>query len=41
MPLNTPQVNIQKISGIIPVPQKLLYKIEERIANANNTFAVF
>jgi orotate phosphoribosyltransferase-like protein len=35
-----PQVNIQKISGIIPIPQKSLNKLEERIANAENTFAV-
>ncbi len=30
----------QKISGIIPVPQKSLNKIEERISNAENTFAI-
>jgi orotate phosphoribosyltransferase-like protein len=35
-----PQVEIQKISGIIPVPQKSLAKLEERIANAENTFAI-
>lgn len=35
-----PQVAIQKISGIIPVPQKSLSKLEERIVNAENTFAV-
>lgn len=35
-----PQVEIQKISGIIPVPQKSLNKLDERIANAENTFAV-
>jgi DNA-binding Lrp family transcriptional regulator len=39
--LNVPEVNIQKISGIIPVPQKSLSKIDERINNADNTFAVF
>ena len=38
--VNLPKVNIQKISGIIPVPQKSLSKIEERITNAENTFAV-
>ena len=38
--VNLPKVNIQKISGIIPVPQKSLGKIEERINNAENTFAV-
>lgn len=35
------EINIQKISGIIPVPQKSLSKLNERINNANNTFAVF
>ncbi|HRD06474.1 MAG: hypothetical protein U0V54_09380 [Saprospiraceae bacterium] len=35
-----PKINISKISGIIPVPQKSLSKIEERINNAENTFAV-
>ena len=38
--INLPKVNIQKISGIIPVPQKSLNKLEERISNAENTFAV-
>ena len=38
--VNLPKVNIQKISGIIPVPQKSLSKLEERITNAENTFAV-
>lgn len=35
-----PEVVIQKISGIIPVPQKSLNKLEERIANAENTFTI-
>jgi hypothetical protein len=35
-----PIVEIKKISGIIPVPQKSLSKLEERIRNAENTFAV-
>ena len=35
-----PLVEIKKISGIIPVPQKSLSKLEERIRNAENTFAV-
>lgn len=35
-----PVVEIKKISGIIPVPQKSLSKLEERIRNAENTFAV-
>jgi predicted amidophosphoribosyltransferase len=38
--INLPKINIQKISGIIPVPQKSLNKIEERINNAENTFAI-
>lgn len=38
--INLPKINIQKISGIIPVPQKSLNKLEERISNAENTFAV-
>lgn len=38
--INLPKVNIQKISGIIPVPQKSLNKLSERITNAENTFAV-
>ncbi len=38
--INLPKVNIQKISGVIPVPQKSLSKLEERITNAENTFAV-
>ncbi len=40
LPINLPKIKIQKISGIIPVPQKSLGKIEERIANAENSFAV-
>lgn len=35
-----PVVEIKKVSGIIPVPQKSLHKLDERIANANNTFVV-
>ena len=38
--INLPKINIQKISGIIPVPQKSLNKFEERINNAENTFAI-
>ena len=38
--INLPRIKIQKISGIIPVPQKSLGKIEERINNAEHTFAV-
>lgn len=38
--LPLPVIEIKKLSGIIPVPQKSLSKIEERIRNAENTFAV-
>jgi DNA-binding MarR family transcriptional regulator len=38
--LSLPHVQIKKISGIIPVPQKSLTKLEERITNAQNTFAI-
>lgn len=38
--LNIPLVHLDKISGIIPVPQKSLSKLDERIKNAENTFAV-
>ena len=38
--INLPSIEIQKIGGIIPVPQKSLNKIEERINNAENTFVV-
>ena len=38
--LPLPVIEIKKISGIIPVPQKSLSKLEERIRNAENTFAV-
>ncbi len=38
--INLPKVAIQKISGIIPVPQKSLSKLADRIKNAENTFAV-
>ncbi|MBX9783829.1 MAG: hypothetical protein K2X48_11110 [Chitinophagaceae bacterium] len=38
--INLPKINVRKISGIIPVPQKSLNKLEERIRNATNTFAV-
>ena len=35
-----PVIDIKKLSGIIPVPQKSLSKLEERIRNAENSFAV-
>ncbi len=38
--IHLPVVKIQKISGLIPVPQKSLNKLEERIRNADNTFAI-
>ena len=38
--INKPQIEIIKIGGIIPVPQKSLNKLEERISNAENTFIV-
>lgn len=38
--ISLPVIEIKKIGGIIPVPQKSLSKLEERIINAENTFAV-
>jgi len=38
--LPLPMVEIRKVSGIIPVPQKSLSKLDERIKNAENTFAI-
>jgi len=38
--LNLPIVKINKTSGIIPVPQKSLNKLEERVANARKTFSI-
>ena len=35
-----PVLDIKKVSGIIPVPQKSLNKLEERVVNAQNTFAI-
>ena len=35
-----PHIEVHKINGIIPVPQKSLSKIDERISNANHTFTV-
>jgi phosphoribosylpyrophosphate synthetase len=35
-----PVVEVKKLSGIIPIPQFSLQSIEERIANAENTYAV-
>ncbi|MCP4460014.1 MAG: hypothetical protein GY816_18625 [Cytophagales bacterium] len=38
--INLPILDIKKISGIIPVPQKSLTKLDERVSNADKTFAV-
>jgi predicted amidophosphoribosyltransferase len=38
--INLPKIKVLKISGIIPVPQKSLHKMDERINNATLTFAV-
>lgn len=38
--LPLPVVDIKKLSGLIPVPQKSLSKLEERIDNAKESFAV-
>lgn len=38
--INLPKVEVNKVSNLIPVPQKSLNKLEERINNAENTFAV-
>lgn len=38
--LSLPAVDIKKLSGIIPVPQKSLSNMDERIRNAEHTFAV-
>lgn len=38
--LNLTKLRLQKLSGLIPVPQKSLQKMEERIRNAKNCFAI-
>lgn len=38
--LSLPVINIKKLSSIIPVPQKSLAHLDERIRNAENTFAI-
>lgn len=38
--ISLPVIDIKKLSGIIPVPQKSLARLDERIINAENTFAV-
>lgn len=39
--VSLPLIDIKKMSGLIPVPQKSLNKLDERINNADNTFGVF
>jgi len=39
--ISLPSINIKKISSLIPVPQKSLAKLEERILNAQSTFVVY
>jgi CTP-dependent riboflavin kinase len=38
--LPLPKLRLQKLSGLIPVPQKSLQKMDERIRNARNSFAI-
>lgn len=38
--LDSPTVNVRKVSNAIAVPQKALSKLYERVANARNTFVV-
>jgi hypothetical protein len=38
--LSLPHINLKKVSGIIPVPQKALAKLEERISNARASIVV-
>jgi predicted amidophosphoribosyltransferase len=38
--IDLPRLKIQKITGYIPVPQKSLSKLDERIRNAENTFTI-
>lgn len=38
--ISLPLIHIKKVSGVIPVPQKSLSKLPERISNAENTFSV-
>jgi DNA-binding MarR family transcriptional regulator len=35
-----PLINLKKVSGIIPIPQKALSKIEDRISNAKSSIVV-
>jgi hypothetical protein len=38
--LSAPHINLKKVSGVIPIPQKSLSKIEDRISNANASIIV-
>lgn len=38
--LSLPHINIKKVSGIIPIPQKALAKLDERIVNAKSSIVV-
>jgi DNA-binding transcriptional ArsR family regulator len=38
--LPLPVIEIKKLGGIIPIPQKTLGKLEDRITNAENTYSV-
>ena len=38
--LPLPHINLKKVTGIIPIPQKALAKIEERISNAKASIVV-
>jgi hypothetical protein len=38
--ISLPVIGIKKLSGIIPVPQKSLSTLEERIRNSEDTFAL-
>ena len=38
--IQLPIVKVNKISGIIPIPQKSVNKLEERIVNVENSFSI-
>jgi DNA-binding Lrp family transcriptional regulator len=37
---SAPHINLKKVSGLIPIPQKALSKIEDRISNAKSSIVV-
>lgn len=37
---STPHINLKKVTGTIPIPQKALAKLEERISNARSSIVV-